>query len=187
MESLKQIGIDLEVSRVIENERRSFDESENDILRRLVLPLAACDPVSNRRLNPVASETGAETFPPPPPGTRNTGRWSVHLLGERHAEPNLKSAYRKALLLLAGRYPSFLADFAAEGGRGRKFIARTPSELYLSSPKLARKHAAPLVDGWFFDTNLSTDQVSRRVKAAARLCGLRYGSDLRLTNNLEQI
>jgi hypothetical protein len=99
----------------------------------------------------------------------------------------LKAAYRKALLLLSARHAEFLPKFAAESGRGRKFVARAPRELYLSSPGLAKKHAAPLTDGWFFDTNLSTDQVSRRIRIAARLCGLAYGPQFCLMNNLEMI
>ena len=37
MSRMKQISIDVEVNRVIEANRNAFSESENDILRRLLL------------------------------------------------------------------------------------------------------------------------------------------------------
>jgi negative regulator of replication initiation len=188
MSALREIAIDLEVHRVIESARRSFEESDNDILRRLLLVGAGTGAASPRDSAVVrAGAAGSDAEEVPRPGTRTTGRWAVELLGQRYAVPNLKAAYRKALLLLAARHPDFLTLFAAEGGRARRFIARAPQDLYLASPALATKHSAPLVDGWFFDTNLSADQVSRRVRIAARLCGLHYGSELRLLNNLEQV
>jgi negative regulator of replication initiation len=36
MIALRQIAVDVDVHRVIENSRQSFNESENDILRRLL-------------------------------------------------------------------------------------------------------------------------------------------------------
>ncbi|HYJ30967.1 MAG TPA: hypothetical protein VEW25_11565 [Allosphingosinicella sp.] len=187
MDGLKQIGIDVDVNRVIEANRRSFDESENDILRGMLLRAPIRCPPTQDGGDHGDRETPAAPFEASLPGTRTTGRWTVELLGQRHAEPNLKAAYRKALLLLSASDPDFLAKFAAQGGRRRKFIARAPKDLFLSSPGLAEKHAAPLIDGWFFDTNLSTDQVSRRVRIAARLSGLHYGPQFRLLNNLQQI
>jgi hypothetical protein len=177
MNELKQIGIDIEVNGAIENSRRSFKESPNDILRRLLLQ---------------GSSLAAPTLQVEPPparlaGERVTGRWTVEIDGRRIAAANLKGAYRTLLLVLAERHPDFLHRFSEEQARSRRFVARAARDLYLTSPALAKKHAEPLVDGWFFDTNLSTDQVARRARIAARLCGLRYGEDVRLLNNLEEI
>ena len=186
MARLKQIGVDVEVNGVIESHRRSFSEAPNDILRRLLLRRDTKPPGPSVECGH-PRPSGVRPPPDPPPGTRSTGHWTVELCGERHAAPNLKGAYRLVLLLLSGRDPEFLDRFAEEGGRGRRFVARAPTQLFQSSPALAEKHAAPLTDGWFFDTNLSTDQVARRVRIAARMCGLHYGTDLRLLKNLEQI
>jgi hypothetical protein len=175
MADFKQIGIDLDVNRAIESNRRSFAETENDILRRLLLRDAEATPLPS-----IGPDIESQV-------TRARGRWTVVRGANRRAAQNLKEAYRTALLVLHEEFPDFLEKFADEQARSRRFIAKSPADLYLRSPALARSHAKPLADGWFFDTNLSTDQVSRRVRIAARLCGLRYGKDLMLLNNMEQI
>ena len=71
-------------------------------------------------------------------------------------------------------------------GASRRFVARTPAALYDKSPHLAR-HAEPLVDGWYFDSNLSAARVAKLARIAARLCGLHYGSDVRILDNLREI
>jgi len=37
-----------------------------------------------------------------------------------------------------------------------------------------------LVDGWFVDTNVSEQQVAKRVRVAAETAGLRYGIDVKV-------
>ena len=178
MPRLKQIGIDVEVNGVIESHRRSFSESENEILRRLLLPIASGS--SPTPVDPVGADIESQAV-------RARGRWTVVRGQNRMPAANLKEAYRTALLLLHEEFPDFLDRFSEEEARARRFVAKSPVDLYLKSPALARDHAKPLTEGWFFDTNLSTDQVARRVRIAARICGLRYGKEFALLNNLEQI
>ena len=106
--------------------------------------------------------------------------------GRRIAAANLKQAYRALLLELAAAHPHFLDAFAAEQGRSRHYVARTPAGLYGTAEHLAR-HAEPLQGGWYFDSNLSEARVARLARTAARLCGLHYGSDVRLLDNLREI
>jgi hypothetical protein len=176
---LKQVGIDVEVNRMIEAHRRGFSESINDILRRVLplVPPAAASPA------PLAGLDGSVREP----GARTRGQWRVEIAGRPTPVPNLKAAYRALLLALDERHPDFLARFAEEKGRSRRFVARTPGGLYAASPHLAKKHAEPLVEGWYFDSNLSADQAARRSRIAARLCGLRYGTDVRILENLREI
>jgi negative regulator of replication initiation len=179
MTRLKQIEIDVDVNGAIEGHRRSFEESPNDILRRLLgVEVAEAVALEGRR--------GA-VEPPGQTGERTTGRWTVRLGESRIAAANLKGAYRTLLLLLEERDPGFLDKFSNERARSRRFVARSPEDLYLASPKLAKQHAKPLTDGWFFDTNLSTDEVARRARIAARVSGLAYGRDVELTNNFQPI
>jgi hypothetical protein len=178
MEELRRIGIDLDVQRAIEQARISFGECENDILRRLLL----------------AARRG-RTGPPPraaAPGPvrgepRRRGLWTVEVGGQKIPAANLKHAYRTLLRELEAAHPHFLDAFAQERSRGRRFVARTPAGLFGRSPHLARRHAELLVGGWYFDTNLSADQVARRARVAARLCGLHYGSDVRILDTLREI
>ena len=178
MPRLKQVGIDVDVNRMVEQHRRSFSESVNDILRR-VLPLIP------------PSETPPVRFAPSSPESvraiRTRGQWTVEIDDRRIAAGSLKAAYRTLLLALSERSPDFLARFAEEKGRSRRFVARTPGALYGASPHLAKDHAEPLTDGWYLDTNLSAAQVSARARIAARLCGLRYGADVRILENLREI
>lgn len=175
---LKQIGIDVDVNRAIEQQRRSFAESENDILRRVLLAPVADPPIEAPRWAPARDETIS----------RSRGSWSVEVRGERRPAANLKEAYRTLLHMLSERFPDFLHKFAAEKSRSRRFVAASPHELYAtSSSHLAADHGKPLKEGWYFDTNLSTEQVSRRARVAARLCGLRYGTEVRVLDNLREI
>lgn len=178
MSRFKQIGIDVDVHRAIEQKRRSFSESENDILRRILLP-------SNSVAAPRVSKGRA--VPEPICATRSRGLWTVEILGERKSAANLKDAYRRLLLHLYARYPDFLQKFSRESAKSRRYVARSPEDLYFKSPHLAEHHGKELFDGWYFDTNLSAEQVSARARSAARLCGLHYGTDVRILNNLEEI
>ena len=73
--------------------------------------------------------------------------------------------------------------FSHERARSRKFVAHNPAELYDSAPHLAQDHARLLKGDWYFDTNLSMEQVSKRVRVAARIAGLAYGRDAKLLEN----
>jgi negative regulator of replication initiation len=176
---VKTIEIDLDVNAAIERERRSFQETANDILRRRLLS----GQESARSVTVDAVDLEAAEAP----GERITGRWTVELGGRRVSTSNLKAAYRTLLLLLDEQYPGFLRAYSEERSRARRFVARAPGDLYLNSPNLAKQHAKPLTAAWYFDTNLSTDQVASRARIAARVAGLRYGRDVRILNNLEEI
>jgi hypothetical protein len=177
MARMKQIGIDVDVNRAIEQSRLSFSESENDILRRLLLGEAKRAPApAVIRRNRQSEER-----------IRGRGLWSVELEGERFPAPNMKEAYRTLLLKLDERSPQFIDRFSAERSRSRRFVSRKPADLYDSSPHLAGDHAQPLKDGWYFDTNLSTEQVAKRARVAARVAGLSYGRDVKVMENLRLI
>src|SRR3954467_12375080 len=174
--SSRQIEIDIEVHRAIERGRRARGEREKEILRRLLLPA----PGRGARPAP-ARMTGAANAEP-----RRRGLWSVEIGGRHIPAANLKDAYRALLGELQAAHPDFLDTFGRERTFGRNFVARAPAELYGRSPHLVR-HAQPLGGGWYFDSNLSAAQVAKRARIAARLCGLFYGSDVRILDNLREI
>jgi hypothetical protein len=177
-EGRKRVEIDVEVSGAIERARRSFGESENDILRRLLLA----------RPRPARPRGGARRGKEAPRGpARTRGLWTVGIGGRRLAAANLKDAYCVLLRELAAIHPGFLQAFADERTFGRRFVARSPAALYGRSPHLAGRHALPLGNGWYFDSNLSSIQVAKRARIAARLCGLLYGSDVGIFDNLREI
>jgi hypothetical protein len=166
MGKMKQIAIDVDVNRAIESNRLSFGESENDILRRMVL------------------ETTVTAPRPRKPSTRQVrqrGDWEVHLNGSTYDAANLKDAYCQLLGLLGKSDSAFFDRFATRQARARRFVARKPEALYLNSPHLAKDHASPLQGGWYVDTNLSTEQVAFRAREAADTAGLTYGTQVKIT------
>ena len=171
--SFRQIAIDLDVHRLIERQRRAFGESENDILRRLLVPARG-------------DAAGAPAARGAAAALRSRGLWSVEIGGRRIPAANLKDAYRALLRALAAAHPHFLEAFADEKGRTRRYVARTPAALYGRSAHLAR-HAEPLVQGWYFDSNLSAARAGKLARVAARLCGLFYGPDIRILDNMREI
>lgn len=175
---LRQMEIDVDVHRAIERARQSFDESDNDILRRLLLPRRGSAAKGTKSAAPVRAPSGE---------SRRRGLWSVEIGGRRIPAANLKHAYRTLLRELDAAHPHFLESFATEKARGRRFVARSPAGLFGRSPHLARRHAEPIAEGWYFDSNLSAEQVARRARIAARLCGLFYGPDVRILDNLREI
>lgn len=194
---MRPIKIGVEVHRLIEQHRRSFAEDENDILRRILPLVPSGRTAPGARASPASSSaapapgrgdtlSGAGASPPPP-GTSRRGQFTVEVQGERISAANLKLAYRTLLETLDANYPDFLAAFAEEKGRSRRFVARTQAQLYAASPHLAKRHAALLAPGWYFDSNVSAVQVARRARIAARICGLRYGADVRVLDNLREI
>ena len=168
MARMKQISIDVEVSRVVESNRNSFSESENDILRRLLLVLS-----------PSAKSPPAVTAMHPQ-ATKRRGAWSFFLEGNEIRTANMKDAYCKMLLMLAERDPNFLQLFSQLRSRSRRYVATDKRSLFEASPHLANDFAAELSPGWFVDTNLSKQQVSKRARAAAETAGLKYGSGMRI-------
>lgn len=171
MKTMKQIGVDVDVNRVIEANRQSFAETENDILRRLLL---------DRKQGGLAKVTVEDA---PQFGARQRGNWQVAVGRKIVGGTSLKDAYCKLLMLGHEQDPRFLARMAQEKGRTRRFVAARPEALYPASPHLAKDHALELVPGWFADTNLSETQVSHRARTAARVLGMAYGKEVWLREN----
>ena len=142
----RTIEIEIDVHRAIERARsRARRERERHPAPRCSGPGG---PAPSRRLRRRLA----------PPGRRGPSRarglWSVEIGGRRIPAANAKQAYRLLLRELAAAHPHFLEAFAEEpGARAGSSPARRPA-LYGKSAHLAR-HAEPLVDGWYFDSNLS--------------------------------
>lgn len=164
--STTTIEIDIDVHRAIEARRVTFDQSPNDILRTVFRVSEAAPGPSG-------------TMPPTPSTTRRTGKFPYTLLGERNEGKSHKEVYIGCLRKLAARDPQFLERLSAESTRGRRIVARTPSDLYISSPGLSEKnHHFRLTDEWWVDTNLSSQTIYRRLETACEVAGLRFGEDL---------
>lgn len=80
----------------------------------------------------------------------------------------------------ADRDASFLERFAArpKHGRTRRYLARTPEELYPGRADLARECSFKLKSGWFVGTNVSRAQIERIIEMICEVARVRYGKDL---------
>lgn len=80
----------------------------------------------------------------------------------------------------AARDASFLERFAARPihGRTRRYLARTPEELYPGRADLARAHSFKLKSNWYVGINVSHAQIERIIEMACEVARVKYGKDL---------
>ncbi|WP_295879546.1 hypothetical protein [uncultured Thiohalocapsa sp.] len=78
--------------------------------------------------------------------------------------------------------PAFPERFrvAARGiGRTRRYVGRTPQEVYPSRPKLWSE-TEPFAPSWVVGTNESDDKKRQLLKLACQVMGLRFGRDVQV-------
>lgn len=80
------------------------------------------------------------------------------------------------------RDASFLERFAArpKHGRTRRYLARTPEELYPGRTDLAREHSFMLKSRWYVGTNVSHAQIKRIIEMACEVSRVKFGKDLKI-------
>ena len=86
--------------------------------------------------------------------------------------PNNKIArYREYLLELSKDCPQFWELLSEESlSDDRRIVARTPQDLFVSSPHLAETKAFRIAPGWWLDINLRPpDDMQKRVNIAERI------------------
>lgn len=116
--------------------------------------------------------------------TRTTNKMTrsgkLVLLGKAHAYHNAKDAMVIVLRELAKNDPSFLercSQHPDAQGRKRRYIARTPEELYPDREDLRDMHDT-LPDGWLVATNLNNILKKTIIRLAVELAGLKFGQDV---------
>jgi hypothetical protein len=111
-------------------------------------------------------------------GTSRGG--SLVLLGKSYTYENAKDAMVTILQELANRDPTFLqrcSQHPDAQGRKRRYIARTPEELYPDREDL-REMRAQLPGGWLVATNINNILKKTLIKLAAEVAGLKFGKDI---------
>ncbi len=102
------------------------------------------------------------------------------LRGKAHPYNNAKDAMVIVLRELAKDDPSFLercSQHPDAQGRKRRYIARTPEELYPDREDL-REMREPLLGGWLVATNLNNVLKKTIIRLAAEVAGLTFGKDV---------
>ncbi len=145
----KTIEIDLDVYKAIESRRQTFDESENDILRRDYLRNSVIA-VPGEAARPTADRSKL---------TRKSGDYDAMWKSGAVTANSLKALLKATILELARTRPALVENISKHRtSRGRRIVARKPEELYPGNPQLIDKCAAQLDSRWWYDTNVSTGQ-----------------------------
>jgi predicted type IV restriction endonuclease len=80
---------------------------------------------------------------------------------------------------LARKDPTFMQKFASrEHGKKRRYIARSPKELYPGNPNL-EQHSYKLSNGWWIGVNYSRASIKNIIGLACEVAGLNYGTDVK--------
>jgi predicted type IV restriction endonuclease len=131
----------------------------------------------------IVSEQPSSTAPrhAPQRGSGETSRSGELILrGKTYAYTNAKDAMVIVLSELAKGDPSFLercSQHPDATGRKRRYIARTPEELYPDREDL-RDMREPLPGGWLVATNLNNVLKKTIIKLAAEVAGLTFGKEV---------
>ena len=139
-------------------------------------------PVSSRKTVPRPTEAEDAHRKPEQPAERSRRTHSQHLVirGERYDCRTAVQAMVTVLRTLARSDPTFLercAQHPDARGRKRRYIARTPKELYPDREDL-RDLREKLPGGWLVATNLNNNLKRKIIDLAAETAGLRPRGDI---------
>lgn len=128
----------------------------------------------------VHSAAPVSIAPPARQGPSFSSSIGFVLDGQHHSGRNACDVMIQAFEALAARDASFPERFAAlpKHGRTRRYLSKTPDELYPGRPDLCREHSTKLKSGWWVSTNHSRATIGRIIEMACDVVGLRFGSDL---------
>jgi hypothetical protein len=100
--------------------------------------------------------------------------------GQRYPARNARDVLVSVFETLSQRDGTFLERFAAlpKHGRTRRYLARSPEELYPGRPDLSHEHSTRLSSGWWLGTNVSRAQIERIIEMACEVARVKYGREL---------
>jgi hypothetical protein len=100
--------------------------------------------------------------------------------GQQYSARSAREVLINVFEILTSNDATFLERFAAlpKHGRTRRFLARTPDELYPGRPDLARDYSIKLRSAWYLGTNVSRATIERIIEKACDVANLRFGHDL---------
>lgn len=116
----------------------------------------------------------------PRPATESSRSGKLVLRGKAHAYHNAKDAMVIVLREFAKSDPTFLdrcSQHPDAQGRKRRYIARTPEELYPDREDL-RDMREQLPGGWLVATNLNNVLKKTIIRLATEVAGLSFGKDV---------
>lgn len=161
---------------------RPDDDDIASYLAGLAKPVIVVDPQAQQFKQSPTGKVSDIVWPPKPPKTEaDTPRAGTLVLqGKAYPYRNAKEAMVATLTILAKSDPSFLARCSTHAdvqGRKRKYIGRTPIDLYPDRPDL-HEMIAHLPGGWIVATNLNNQLKKTIIRAATQVAGLVFGKDV---------
>ncbi len=161
----QQIDIDIDLYRLIESNRQTFEELPRDIIKRI---LSTCS-TSEKSPNVQGGDFTRPTNPPDRRTRRSRGTYIADIDGDLIDGGTLREILKNILIYLSKRDSYFLERLSVQSsGRRRKIVAREPSALYAGDSEFGEKHAERLDDMWWFDTNVSFEQANHYCKIMAK-------------------
>ena len=118
--------------------------------------------------------------PPVAPVANPPGLVGFIFNGQRYPARNARDVLVSVFETLSQRDRTFLERFAAlpRHGRTRRYLAKTPEELYPGRPDLSHEHSTQLSSGWWLGTNVSRAQIERVIEMACEVAGISYRHEL---------
>lgn len=118
--------------------------------------------------------------PPVAPPGNPPGSVGFVFNGQRYPARNARDVLVSVFKTLSQRDGTFFERFAAlpKHGRTRRYLARSPEELYPGRPDLSHEHSTQLSSGWWLGTNVSRAQIERIIEMACEVARVKYGHEL---------
>ncbi|MGI9211061.1 MAG: type I restriction endonuclease [Methylococcaceae bacterium] len=121
-----------------------------------------------------ATQPPRPTVPPPTPVVSvgsPVGAVGYVINGQRYPARNARDVMVSVFEALSQRDATFLERFAAlpKHGRTRRYLARSPEELYPGRPDLSREHSTKLSSGWWLGINVSRAAIERIIEMACEV------------------
>ncbi|MCC7413296.1 MAG: hypothetical protein IT495_16900 [Gammaproteobacteria bacterium] len=130
-----------------------------------------------------ATQPPRPTVPPQTPAAsvgNPLGAVGYVINGQRYPARNARDVLVSVFEALSQRDATFLERFAAlpKHGRTRRYLARSPEELYPGRSDLSREHSTQLSSGWWLGTNVSRAAIERIIEMACEVARINYGREL---------
>lgn len=118
--------------------------------------------------------------PPVAPAMKPLGSVGFIHNGQHHPARNARDVLVSVFETLSQHDGTFLERFAAlpKHGRTRRYLAKSPGELYPGRPDLSNEHSTQLRSGWWLGTNVSRAQIERIIEMACEVARIEYGREL---------
>lgn len=100
--------------------------------------------------------------------------------GRRYSARSAREVLEGVFEALAKHDVAILERFASlpKHGRTRRYLAKTPNDLYPNRPDLARDHSIQLTSGWWLGTNYSRATIEKIIEMVCDVARLKHGKDL---------